>query len=204
MRALRIFLLVPPGLDVVDAELRGADRRVFGGFSPLPVVELHLHGLSSAPLRPPPCWGRSCRQRQRRARPSLTKRARHPDCFAASLRYPEPRPVAARSLRGAMPVAVGRRSVRWSLKSRPHRSLGLRRRRRQACKLLALGLQNVRVAPKIVDFCQLLATWATRSRAVLRSLRRRGPTVISFYPFLTCQQQPSKIMGAAEAATQCA
>merc|ERR1719313_2757582 len=31
-------------LDVVDAELRGADRRVLGGFSPLPVVELHLHG----------------------------------------------------------------------------------------------------------------------------------------------------------------
>merc|ERR1719313_3177479 len=31
-------------LDVVDAELRGPNRRVLGGFSPLPVVELHLHG----------------------------------------------------------------------------------------------------------------------------------------------------------------
>merc|ERR1719488_85543 len=32
------------GLDVVDAELRRSYRGILRGFSPLPVVELHLHG----------------------------------------------------------------------------------------------------------------------------------------------------------------
>merc|ERR1719313_978832 len=32
------------GLDVVHSELRGADASIFSGLSPLPVVELHLHG----------------------------------------------------------------------------------------------------------------------------------------------------------------
>merc|ERR1719488_171533 len=33
------------GLDVVHSELRGADAGVLGGLSPLPVIQLHLHGL---------------------------------------------------------------------------------------------------------------------------------------------------------------